>query len=249
MRASAWKILCAGGFYAAILAWILAPAFALLGEPAWAGGCVAFALAVHLAGRTLSRVSPMPMPYLLRGVLRVPRGPQSPRRLNQLLQPCPGEHILEVGPGVGVHALPVAEVLLPDGVLDVLDVQQDMLDDLMRRAIRRDLSNIVPRLGDAQALPYTDGAFDAAYAIWVLGEIPDSRAALRELRRVLKPSGRLVICEVFVDPDYVAVQDLKDMAGSAGFVLERLVGPRFAYSALFRSAPGPGLSVSAERVA
>jgi ubiquinone/menaquinone biosynthesis C-methylase UbiE len=135
---------------------------------------------------------------------------------------------------VGIHALPIAAALKPDGVLDVLDVQQEMLDDLMRRAARCDLSNIVPRQGDAQRLPYADASFDAAYLISVLGEIPDATSALRELRRVLKPSARLLICEVFLDPDFISLPALHAMARAAGLVLERHFGPRFAYTALLR---------------
>ena len=67
-----------------------------------------------------------------------------------------------------------------------------------RRARRAGVHNIVASRGDAERLPYPDGQFDAAYLIGVLGEIPDQTAALRELRRVLKPEGRLVIGEFFV---------------------------------------------------
>ncbi len=233
-HASPSVILLAVGFYAGMAAWILAPAVALLGELELAGGFLAFALGAHVVGRTVSRLSPFPMPYFMRGVLQVPRGPHSPRRLIGLLRPSAGERIIEVGPGVGVHALPVAAAIAPDGVLDVLDVQQEMLDDLKRRAARCGLTNIVPRLADARVLPYPDRTFDAGYLISVLGEIPSPRAALGELRRVLKPNGRLVVCEVLIDPDYVTPVALQDMARDAGFALERLVGPRFAYSALFR---------------
>lgn len=236
MRVSAWTTLRAGVFYAGIAAWILASVVALLGDLEWAGAFVAFALGAHVAGRAWSRVSPVPMPYFMRGVLHVPRGPQSPKRLNELLRPRSGEHILGIGPGVGVHALPVAAALLPDGVLDVLDVQQDMLDDLMRRAARRGLANIVPRLGDAQALSFPDHNFDAAYAVSVLGEIPDPRAALGELRRVLKPGGRLLVGELAIDPDFISRRALRAMAERAGFVVERTVGPPFGYCAVLRPA-------------
>ncbi len=242
-HAGAWAMVIAVTFYGEMAAWILAPAVALLGEPEWAGGFVAFALGARLVMRTWSRLFPGPMPYQMRGVLLVPRGPHSSARLNEVLQPRRGERILEVGPGVGVHALPVAAALAPDGVLDVVDVQQDMLDDLMRRAERRGLSNIVPRLGDARTLPYPDRTFDAGYLISVLGEIPDPRAALGELRRVLKTSGRLVVCEMLIDPDYVTPAALQDMARPAGFALERLSGPRFAYRALLRPVDDAGREV------
>jgi ubiquinone/menaquinone biosynthesis C-methylase UbiE len=177
------------------------------------------------------------MPYFMWWVLLLPRGPHAPKRLTHVLQPRSGEHILEVGPGIGVHALAIASALLPNGVLDVLDVQQEMLDHLARRAARRGLTNIVPQQGDAQKLPYPDRTFDAAYLIGVLGEIPDAGSALRELRRVLKSGGRLISSELVIDPDFISLPALHEKAGAAGFVFERRVGPSFAYSAVFRLRP------------
>ena len=221
-------------FHAEIAAWLLTLGLAIASEPKWAAASALVALAADVAGRLWSRQSPAPMPYFMRWILLVPRGSHSPSRVQQVLQPRSGERILEIGPGVGIHALATAAALQPDGVLDVLDVQQEMLDDLMRRAARCDLSNIVPRQGDAQRLPYPDASFDAAYLVSVLGEIPDATSALRELRRVLKPGARLLICEVFVDPDFISLPALHALARDAGFVFERQSGPRFAYTALFR---------------
>jgi SAM-dependent methyltransferase len=221
-------------FHAEIAAWLLALGLTIAAELRWAAASALVALGAHIAGWLWSRRSPVPMPYFMRWVLLVPRGPHSPTRVQRLLQPRSGERILEIGPGVGIHALPVAATLRPDGVLDVLDVQQEMLDDLMRRAARRHLTNIVPLQGDAQHLPYPDATFDAAYLISVLGEIPDAPAALRELRRVLKPGARLLVGEVLIDPDFISLPTLDAMAGAAGFALERKSGTRFAYGAVFR---------------
>ena len=221
-------------FHAEIAVWLLALVMAVAGTPRWAAAAAVVGLAAHMAGRLWSRQSPVPMPYFMRWVLLVPRGPHSPTRLQRVLQPRRGERILEIGPGVGVHALSVAASLRPDGVLDVLDVQQEMLDDLARRATRAGLTNIVARQGDAQRLPYPDSTFDAAYLVSALGEIPDASLALRELRRVLKPAARLLIGEVLVDPDFISLPALQKMARDAGFVFERCFGPRFAYGAVFR---------------
>lgn len=221
-------------FFSEIAAWFIAVVMVFLGNLLWAAVCAVFALGAHMVGRVWSLKSPVPMPYFMRWVLLVPRGPQSPKNIERILQPRSGDRILEVGPGVGVHALPIASSLLPDGVLDVLDVQQEMLDDLMRRAASSGLTNIVAKQGDARRLPYPDYTFDAAYLIGVLGEIPDALVALRELRRVLKPGGRLLVGEVLIDPDFISLPALQEMAGDAGFVFERKVGPGFAYSAVFR---------------
>jgi len=234
MQPKAWVSLRALIFFSEIVAWVLAVAMTFRGELLWAAVCALFALSADTVGRAWSRKSPLPMPYFMRWVLLVPRWLHSPKHIMRILQPRSGERILEVGPGIGVHALPIAASLLPDGVLDVLDVQQEMLDDLKRRAADNGLNNIIPRQGDAQKLPYHDHAFDAAYLISVLGEIPDAVVALRGLRRVLKPSGRLLIGEVLIDPDFISLQVLQKMAGTAGFVFERKVGPSIAYCAVFR---------------
>lgn len=221
-------------FHAEIAAWLVALGFMIAGDARWAAASALLALGGHVAGRLWSRQSPVPMPYFMRWILLVPRGPHSPARVRRLLKPRSGERVLEIGPGVGIHAVSIAAALQPDGVLDVLDAQQEMLDDLMRRAAHCGLGNIVPRQGDAQRLPYPDAAFDAAYLVSVLGEIPDAKSALRELRRVLKPGARLLIAEVFLDPDFISLPDLHVLARNAGFVFERQAGPRIAYTALFR---------------
>ena len=119
----------------------------------------------------------------------------------------------------------MAEWISP-GRLDVLDVQQEMLDHTLRRAGDQGLSNIVAVRADARELPYADATFDAAYLVTVLGEIPDQDAALRELRRVLKPEGRLVVGELFGDPHMVALGTLRRRAEGAGLRVERKLGGR-----------------------
>ena len=236
MRPKACIIVRACLFFFSLAAWVLAVVMVFRGELLWAVVCAAFALGGDVVGRFWSHNSPVPMPYFMRWMLLVPRGPHSAKHLKHILQPQSGERILEIGPGLGVHALPIATSLLPNGVLDVLDMQREMLVELARRAARRGLTNIVPAQGDAQKLPYTDRAFDAAYLIGVLGEIPDTVAALRELRRVLKTSGRLVVSELLIDPDFMSLRALREKARDAGFVFERSAGPRCAYSAMFRPA-------------
>src|SRR5918992_1932926 len=104
-----------------------------------------------------------------------------------------------------------------------------MLDHTMRRARALGVPNVVPTRGDARALPYPDGRFDAAYLVATLGEVLDKGSALAELRRVLKRGGRLVVGEVLLDPHRVSFGDLRRMADAAGLGYERRVDGRLGY--------------------
>jgi ubiquinone/menaquinone biosynthesis C-methylase UbiE len=182
------------------------------------------------------RKNPSACPYSQRFWVEAPHPFITRRRLREILEPAPGDRILEVGPGTGYYALEVAEWIGPAGSLSVFDLQPEMLDHTMRGAADRGLENVEPRQGDAQDLPYPDSSFDAAYLVTVLGEIPDQDAALRELRRVLKPDGRLVVGELMGDPHVVLFRRLREHAEAAGLRFERRLGGFLGYFARFAPA-------------
>ena len=181
----------------------------ILGGGMLTGGAIIAAYVVR------SRRNPSACPYSQSIVLEFPRPFFTRDRLRQLLDPRPGERVLEVGPGRGYYALDVAPRLFPGGTLDVFDLQQEMLDVTMRRAGERGLTNIVPTQGEAQALP-------------------DQDAALRELRRVLRPGGRLVVGEGLPDPHMIPFDTLRRRAEAAGLCLAHRHGGRLGYVASFR---------------
>lgn len=179
------------------------------------------------------RRHPSACPYAQRFWLELPRPFVTRRRLRAIMAPAAGERILEVGVGTGYYALQAAAWVQPGGTLDVLDVQQEMLDHTARRARELGLANIEARRADARALPYPDDRFDAAYLVTVLGEIPDQDTVLRELRRVLRPAGRLIVGEVVGDPHMVRFEVLRSRAEGAGFRFERRLGSPLGYFARF----------------
>lgn len=75
-----------------------------------------------------------------------------------------------------------------------VDRSNDMLDAARRRA--RDLPNVDVRRGELEALPIQDAALDAATLLLVLHHLPSPAEALAEAARVLKPGGRLLICDM-----------------------------------------------------
>lgn len=182
------------------------------------------------------RRNPSACPYNQRFWVQAPHPFITRPRLRELLAPQPGERILEVGPGTGYYALEVAGWLAPGGQLDVFDLQQEMLDHTARRAAERGIANLVPTQGDARELPYADATFDGAYLVTVLGEIPDQEAALRELARVVKPSGRVLVGELLGDPHWVSPGKLTARAQAAGLRFERRLGSPLGYFARFAPA-------------
>jgi ubiquinone/menaquinone biosynthesis C-methylase UbiE len=105
--------------------------------------------------------------------------------------------VLEVGIGPGLN-LPFygAQVTELDGV--------DPSPELLREARRKAAAPRFPvrfHQESAERLPFPDGTFDTAVMTWTLCSIPDPEAALREVRRVLKPAGRLLFVEHGFSPD------------------------------------------------
>lgn len=192
---------------------------------------LAAAGAATLAAALWWRKNPSACPYGQRFWVEAPHPIISRPRLRQVLQPEPGERILEIGPGTGYYTLDIAEWVRPDGTVEIFDLQQQFLDHVCRRAAERGLVNVKPTGGDATALPYGDRSLDAVVLTAVLGEIPDPVAALREIARVLKPTGRLVVGELFGDPHFTTQAALKRQAAEAGLIVESRSGNWFAYFA------------------
>jgi ubiquinone/menaquinone biosynthesis C-methylase UbiE len=181
------------------------------------------------------RRNPSACPYGQRFWVETPHPIITHDRLRAVLRPEPGERVLEIGPGVGYYTLDMAE-WVGGGSVEVFDLQQEFLDHVMRRAGERGLRNVVPTQGDATDLPYEDASMDAVVLTAVLGEIPEPVAALREINRVLKPTGRLVVGELFGDPHFTTLNSLRRQAAEAGLAFEERSGNWFGYFA--RLTPG-----------
>lgn len=184
-----------------------------------------------LAAALWWRKNPSACPYGQRFWVEAPHPIITRKRLHEVLRPTPGERLLEIGTGTGYYSLDMAEWVAPDGKLELFDLQQQFLDHVMRAASERGLSNLTPTQGDAIALPFEDDSVDAVILTAVLGEIPDADAALREIRRVLRPGGRLVVGELFGDPHFTTLASLKAKAGDAGLNYQEHSGNWFGYFA------------------
>jgi demethylmenaquinone methyltransferase/2-methoxy-6-polyprenyl-1,4-benzoquinol methylase len=99
--------------------------------------------------------------------------------------PRPGEQILDLGAGTGVSTVEL-------GRTGAWCVAADFSQGMLAAGRSRGLPMVA---GDATALPFADNSFDAVTISFALRNIADYDLAMREMLRVTKPGGRLVICE------------------------------------------------------
>ncbi|WP_031518809.1 demethylmenaquinone methyltransferase [Streptomyces sp. NRRL F-5123] len=111
----------------------------------------------------------------------------------QALDVAPGERVLDLGAGTGTSSLPFVAA---GATVVPCDFSLGMLREGKKRHPELPLT-----AGDATRLPFADGVFDAVTISFALRNVHDTDAALREMRRVVRPGGRLVICE-FSQPTF-----------------------------------------------
>jgi demethylmenaquinone methyltransferase/2-methoxy-6-polyprenyl-1,4-benzoquinol methylase len=104
-----------------------------------------------------------------------------------------GDSAIDVAAGTGLLAAKLADRVGPFGRVVAVDVSPAMVARGADRA--RDIVQLEYLLGDALELPFDDGRFGAATIAFGLGALADPAAGLRELRRVVRPGGRVVCLE------------------------------------------------------
>jgi ubiquinone/menaquinone biosynthesis C-methylase UbiE len=106
---------------------------------------------------------------------------------------APGECVLDVACGTGLVSFAAAQAVGAHGRVLGVDLSGGMVDAARRRAAERNMSNATFARMDAESLDLPDASFDVVLCALGLMYVPDPAQAVREMRRVLRPGGRLVI--------------------------------------------------------
>ena len=129
----------------------------------------------------------------------------------------PGLRVLDFGCGPGTISLGLARAVDP-GELHGVDMEESQVAQARSLAESQRQHNATFHVGDVSALPFEDGFFDVAHCHNVLTHVPDTRAALAEVKRVLKPGGiigcrEMIVESSFTFPDYGVIGNAWDMFG------------------------------------
>ncbi len=198
----------------------------------------ALALVAWFGGRALSRRRDFPCPACLSWLVDNPVARRRARAVLERLELAPGMSVLDAGCGPGRLAIPIAAAVAPAGHVLAVDMQAKMLERAKAKAAAAGVANIDFLLAGLGQGKVPAGRFDRALLSWVLGEIRDRPAALREIFSALKPGGFLLVSEVMADPHYQRLAKVKELAGECGFRPGACHGSRFQYSLALHKPKG-----------
>ena len=190
-------------------------------------------------------MSTRPMPSPLRYDLKLwvaTRGREGAFRQRQLdrARIVAGETVLDVGCGTGTLAIAAARRVGPSGAVHGIDPSEDLLRRARKKARRAAGVDVDFLVGSGEALPFADESFDLVLTTLVLHHLPHDalRDSVREMRRVLRPMGRLLIVDIGGAQEDGKRTMHAPHGGHVGFDLEA-VAPRLAGVGLRELESGP----------
>jgi len=135
----------------------------------------------------------------------------------------PDMRVLDVACGPGIVACAAA---LQAAHVTGIDLTPAMIEQARERQRSLELNNLEWRIGDATRLPFEDGSFDVVLTRYSFHHMPDPSAALREMQRVCRKGGRVVVIDATPSPETQAAYDrmetVRDPSHASALTLEQL---------------------------
>jgi demethylmenaquinone methyltransferase/2-methoxy-6-polyprenyl-1,4-benzoquinol methylase len=164
------------------------------------------------------------------------------RRAVDLAEVGPGDRVLDVATGTGDLALELARRVGPDGAVVGSDFSEEMLTHARAKAQAGTAAPVTFEWGNALELPYADGEFAAVTVGFGARNFSDLDRGLREMTRVVRPGGRVVVLEITTPTRPPLSTFYRLWFDSVVPVIGRLAGDPEAYEYLPNSVkrfPGP----------
>jgi ubiquinone/menaquinone biosynthesis C-methylase UbiE len=140
----------------------------------------------------------------------------------------PGQTVLDLGCGPGTFSLAMAKMVGESGKVIAVDVQEEMLQIVRKKAARQGLeSRIVTHKSGPDGIGISEKV-DFALAFYMVHEVPDSEAFLKETASVLKPKGKLLVVEPKMHVSAAAFEKTIEVARQAG--LRFISEPKIRFS-------------------
>lgn len=177
--------------------------------------------------------APRPMPHQVAKWLDHPLRLRyrNPGELLGLFGLYGGMTVADLGCGTGLFTVEMARMVGQSGRVHAVDIQAPMLAATQQRVDAEGMHDRVHyHHAGIHDMPLEDGSVDLAVMVAVAAELPARVMAFEEVRRILKPGGRLAISEELPDPAYAPAVVVRRWAEAAGFHLLGQTGSPFCYS-------------------
>jgi SAM-dependent methyltransferase len=135
---------------------------------------------------------------------------EAPSRAIAAIDLKPTDVIADIGAGSGYYAFRLAEKV-PQGKVIAVDIQQEMLDFLAKRAAELQVAHVEGHLGAIDDVKLPENSLDAALMVDAYHEFSHPAEMLRSLRKALKPTGRIILLEFRAEDPRVPIKPLHKM--------------------------------------
>jgi len=146
----------------------------------------------------------------------------------------PGMTVMDVGCGMGYFTIGMARLVGDSGRIIAIDLQQKMLDIMIRRSTKKGLDRrIVPVRAQPDSINYNEPV-DFILAFWMVHETPDPETFFKQAVSVLKPSAKLFYVEPAFHVPEKRFREILAAAEKSGLTVSRDLAVRFSRGALLQ---------------
>ena len=146
-----------------------------------------------------------------------------------------GDTAIDIGCGMGYFSIGMAKIVGESGAVISVDIQQEMLDVLMKRAGKKSLAHIIhPHLSEPNNIG-VDIKGNFILAFWMIHETPDAKHLLKQISLLLKPGGKFLLVEPRIYVSVAMYEEVLQKAEELGLKLIERPQIKISRAALFIS--------------